>query len=108
MSQIKPMFDRVLVKRTESETTTPGGIIIPDSAQDKTQSGLVKAIGEGKLLADGKIRPVGVSLGSKVLFGKYSGTEVTIDGEDFVILREDELLAELCDAKASNSKSACC
>ena len=108
MSQIKPMFDRVLVKRTESETTTAGGIIIPDSAQDKTQSGFVKAIGEGKLLPDGKIRPVGVNLGSKVLFGKYSGTEVTIDGEDFVILREDELLAELCDAKASSSKSACC
>ena len=105
MSQIKPMFDRVLVKRVESETTSPGGIIIPDTAQDKTQSGHVVAIGTGKLLPDGQIRPLSVKPGSKVLFGKYSGTEVTIGGEDLVILREEELLGEFCDAQ---SKSSCC
>lgn len=95
MSSIKPMFDRVLVKRVESETTSPGGIIIPDTAQDKTQSGHVVAVGCGKILADGQIRPLSVQPGSKVLFGKYSGTEITVGGEEFVILREDELLAEM-------------
>jgi chaperonin GroES len=109
MAQIRPFFDRILVKRTETETTTPGGIIIPDSVQDnKTQTGTVQAIGEGKLLADGKIRPIGVNVGSKVLFGKYSGTEVAIDGQNYVILREEEVLAELCDTKSYSTKSSCC
>lgn len=117
MSQIKPMFDRVLVKRLDSETTTPGGIIIPDTAQDKTQSGHVVAVGTGKLLTDGQIRPLSVKPGSKVLFGKYSGTEVSVNGEDFIILREDELLAEMNDnavseisvmAQGRGTKSASC
>ena len=113
MSQISPMFDRVLVKRLESETTSPGGIIIPDTAQDKTQSGHVVAVGTGKVLADGQIRPLSVKPGSKVLFGKYSGTEVSVDGQDFVILREDELLAEMNEGVVmaqnfSTSKSASC
>lgn len=97
MSQIKPLYDRVLVRRIESETTTPGGIIIPDSAQEKTQSGHVVAIGGGKVLADGQIRPLFVKEGSKVLFGKYSGTDVKVDGQEFLILREDELLGEICE-----------
>lgn len=104
MSQIKPMFDRVLVKRVESVTTSPGGIIIPDTAQDKTQSGHVVAIGTGKLLPDGTLRPLSVKPGSKVLFGKYSGTEININGEDLVILREEELLGEFCE----QSKQSCC
>ncbi len=109
MAQIKPMFDRVLVKRVESETTSPGGIIIPDTAQDKTQSGHVVAIGTGKVLADGQIRPLSVKPGSKVLFGKYAGTEININGEDLVILREDELLGEFCDAQqCSPQQKACC
>lgn len=110
MSQIKPMFDRVLVKRVESETTSPGGIIIPDTAQDKTQSGHVVAIGTGKLLPDGQIRPLSVKPGSKVLFGKYSGTEINVNGEDLVILREEELLGEFCDPKQCDTKqkSSCC
>ena len=115
MSSIQPMFDRVLVKRLESETTSPGGIIIPDTAQDKTQSGHVIAVGTGKVLADGQVRPLSVKPGSKVLFGKYSGTEVSVDGEDFVILREDEILAEMNNGVvtaqsfgSSKSKSASC
>ena len=108
MSQIKPMFDRVLVKRLDSETTTPGGIIIPDTAQDKTQSGHVVAIGTGKLLTDGQIRPLSVKPGSKVLFGKYSGTEVSVNGEDFIILREDELLAEMCETTGAQKTASCC
>lgn len=113
MSSIQPMFDRVLVKRLESETTSPGGIIIPDTAQDKTQSGHVVAVGNGKLLADGQIRPLSIKLGSKVMFGKYSGTEITVSGEDFVILREDEILAEMNDGVAvaqsfGSTKSASC
>ncbi len=113
MSQIRPMFDRVLVKRVESETTSPGGIIIPDTAQDKTQSGHVVAVGSGKILADGQIRPLSIKTGSKVLFGKYSGTEVSVNGEDFVILREDEILAEMNDGltvtqSCGTAKAACC
>jgi chaperonin GroES len=103
MSTIKPMFDRVLVKRVETVTTSPGGIIIPETAQDKTQSGHVVAVGTGKLLPDGQLRPLSVKPGSKVLFGKYSGTEINVDGQDLVILREDELLGEFCDTQAQTS-----
>ena len=74
-AKIKPLYDRVLVKRIESEQKSAGGIIIPDTAQEKTQIGVVEAVGEGKLLADGKIRPLNVKVGDKVIFGKYSGTE---------------------------------
>lgn len=109
MAEIKPMFDRVIVKRVEVKTTTPGGIIIPETAQDKTQTGHVVAIGAGKLLADGQLRPLSVKPGSKVLFGKYAGTEITIDGEELVILREDELLGEFCDtAQCAPQQQTCC
>jgi chaperonin GroES len=97
MAQIRPLYDRVLVKRIESESTTPSGIIIPDTAQEKTQSGSVVAIGTGKILEDGQVRKMVVKEGSKVLFGKYSGTEVKINGQELLILREDELLGEICD-----------
>ena len=91
-AKIKPLYDRVLVKRIESEQKSAGGIIIPDTAQEKTQIGVVEAVGEGKLLADGKIRPLNVTVGDKVIFGKYSGTEFKFDGQEYLISREEELL----------------
>ncbi|MFH1254809.1 MAG: co-chaperone GroES [bacterium] len=90
--KIKPLYDRILVKRIESEQKSAGGIIIPDTAQEKTQIGVVEAVGEGKLLADGKIRPLNVKVGDKVIFGKYSGTEFKFDGQEYLISREEELL----------------
>jgi len=91
--KIRPLHDRIVVKRLESETKTKGGIIIPDSAKEKPIEGRVVAVGNGKLLRDGKLRPLDVKVGDTVLFGKYAGNEVKIDGEDFVLLREDDLLA---------------
>ena len=90
--KVKPFYDRVLVKRIESEQKSAGGIIIPDTAQEKTQIGIVEAVGEGKLLPDGKIRPLNVKVGDKVIFGKYSGTEFKFDGQEYLISREEELL----------------
>ncbi|MFA5306594.1 MAG: co-chaperone GroES [Candidatus Babeliales bacterium] len=89
---IKPLYDRVLVQRLENEQTTAGGIIIPDTAQEKTQMGAIIATGEGKLMNDGSIRALKVKKGDKVIFGKYSGTEVKVENNDYLILREDELL----------------
>ena len=91
--KIRPLHDRIVVKRLAEETTTKGGIIIPDTAKEKPISGEVLAVGNGKLLDDGKLRPLDVHVGSRVLFGKYSGTEVKIDGEDHLILKEDDILA---------------
>ena len=85
----------MLVKRLESEQKSAGGIIIPDTAQEKTQYGTVVAAGEGKLIADGSLRPLNVKQGDKVIFGKFSGTEVKFAGEEFLILREEELLGKL-------------
>jgi chaperonin GroES len=90
--KIRPLYDRVLVKRVESEQTSPGGIIIPDTAQEKTQTGTVVATGDGKVLVDGAVRALKVHSGDTVLFGKYSGTEIKVDGEEFLILKEEELL----------------
>lgn len=90
--KIKPLFDRVLIKRIESEQKSSGGIIIPDTAQEKTQIGVVEAVGEGKILSDGSIRPLKVKKGEKVVFGKYSGTELNFDGEEYLITKEEELL----------------
>lgn len=91
-TKIKPLYDRVLVKRLESEQKSAGGIIIPDTAQEKTQLGIVEAVGEGKLLNDGTIRPLTLKVGDKVVFGKYSGTEFKFDGQEYLITREEELL----------------
>ncbi|MDI3290063.1 co-chaperone GroES [Polyangium sp. 15x6] len=91
--KIRPLHDRIVVKRLESETKTKGGIIIPDSAKEKPIEGRVVAVGNGKLLRDGKLRPLDIKVGDVVLFGKYAGNEVKIDGEDYVLLREDDLLA---------------
>lgn len=91
--KLRPLQDRIVVKRLEGENKTKGGIIIPDSAKEKPVEGRVVAVGNGKVLKDGKQRPLEVKVGDVVLFGKYSGTEVKIDGEEHVLLREDDVLA---------------
>ena len=91
--KIRPLQDRVIVKRVKEEEKTKGGIIIPDTAKEKPVEGKVVAVGNGKLLEDGKVRKLEVKAGDRILFGKYSGTEVKIDGEECLILREDDILA---------------
>jgi chaperonin GroES len=91
--KIRPLQDRIVVKRLEGESKTKGGIIIPDTAKEKPIEGKVVAVGSGKVNKDGKVRPVDVKVGDVVLFGKYSGTEVKIDGEEHVLIREDDVLA---------------
>jgi chaperonin GroES len=90
--KIRPLQDRLIVKRVEEEEKTKGGIIIPDSAKEKPMEGKVIAVGKGKLLEDGKIHPLDVKAGDRVLFGKYAGTEVKIDGEEHLSMREDDVL----------------
>ncbi len=89
---IRPLHDRVIVKRVEEEKTSQGGIIIPDSATEKPVEGEVIAVGNGKLLDNGELRPLDLKKGDKVLFGKYSGTEVKASGDDFLVLREDDIM----------------
>jgi chaperonin GroES len=91
--KIKPLQDRLVIKRIEEEEKTKGGIIIPDSAKEKPQEGRVVAIGDGKTLESGKKAPLTVKPGDKILFGKYSGTEIKIDGEEHLIMREEDVLA---------------
>ena len=93
--KIKPLQDRIIVKRLEEEEKTKGGIIIPDAAKEKPQEGKVIAVGDGKVLDNGQKFALTVKVGDKVLFGKYSGTEIKIDGEEHLILREDEILGIL-------------
>jgi chaperonin GroES len=93
--KVIPLHDRVLVKRLEAEETTKGGIIIPDTAKEKPQEAEVIAVGKGRVAEDGKVLPLDVKKGDKVLIGKFSGTEVTIEGEEHVILREEEILAKI-------------
>jgi chaperonin GroES len=85
----------VIVKRVEEETTTPGGIVLPGSAAEKPSQGKVLAVGSGKLLDNGTVRPLEVKVGDKVLFGKYSGNEVKVDGEDLIVMREDDIMGIL-------------
>ena len=91
--KIRPLQDRVIVKRVEEEEKTKGGIIIPDTAKEKPQEGLVVAAGPGRVNEEGKVTPLDVKKGDKVLFGKYSGTEVTLEGEEHLIIREEDVLA---------------
>jgi chaperonin GroES len=91
--KLRPLHDRVLVERLEESEQKKGGIIIPDSAKEKPQRGTVVAAGSGKRLETGQVIPLDVKAGDKILFGKYSGSEVTIDGHEYLILREDEILA---------------
>jgi chaperonin GroES len=95
--KVKPLQDRLVVKRIEEEETTKGGIIIPDAAKEKPQEGRVVAVGDGKVLESGQRAPLTVKVGDKILFGKYSGTEIKIDGEEHLILREDDVLAVIED-----------
>ncbi|MCP5144349.1 MAG: co-chaperone GroES [Gammaproteobacteria bacterium] len=91
--KIRPLHDRVLVKRWAEERTSPGGIVIPDSATEKPIKGEVIAVGNGKLQDNGELRKLDVKAGDKVLFGKYSGTEVKVDGEELLVMREDDIMA---------------
>ena len=91
--KIRPLHDRVIVKRLESETKTAGGIVIPDSAAEKPVQGKIVAVGKGKILEGGEVRPLDVKVGDKILFGKYSGTEVKVDGDDLVVMREEDVMA---------------
>jgi len=93
MSKIRPLQDRVIIKRVKEEEKSKGGIIIPDTAKEKPIEGKVVAVGSGKVTKDGKVRPVDVKIGDVVLFGKYSGTEIKLDGEEHVLIREDDVLA---------------
>ena len=91
--KIRPLHDRIIVKRLEEEQKTKGGIIIPDSAKEKPQEGEVLAVGNGKVLDDGKKVPLDVKVGDKILFSKYSGTDIKIDGEEYLIIKEDDVQA---------------
>ncbi len=95
MMNIRPLHDRIVVKRIAEEETTRSGIIIPDSAKEKPQEAEVMAVGNGKRLENGTLQALDVSAGDRVLFGKYSGSEVTLDGTEYIILREDDILAVL-------------
>jgi chaperonin GroES len=90
---IRPLHDRVVIKRMEEETTSPGGIVIPDSATEKPVRGEVIAVGKGKILENGDVRPLDLKAGDKILFGKYSGTEVKVDDQDYLVMREDDVMA---------------
>jgi chaperonin GroES len=93
--QVRPLHDRVLVKRFNEEERSKGGIIIPDTAKEKPAQGEIIAVGQGRLSEDGKVRPLDVKKGDRVLFGKYSGTEIKIDGEEFLMMREEDILGVL-------------
>jgi chaperonin GroES len=90
---IRPLHDRVLVRRKNEETKTPGGIVLPDSAQEKPMQGKVVATGKGKILNDGSVRSLDVKTNDTILFGKYSGTEVKVEGEELMMMREEDILA---------------
>jgi chaperonin GroES len=90
--KIRPLHDRVVVKRVEEETKTAGGIVLPGSAAEKPSEGEVLAVGTGKLLDNGQVRALDVKVGDRVLFGKYSGTEVKVDGEQYIVMREDDIM----------------
>ena len=103
---IRPLYDRIVVKRVETETEkTSGGLYIPDSAKEKPQEGEVVSVGKGKRLEDGKVVPLDVQVGDRILFGKYSGSDIKLDGEEYLIMREDEVLGIL-DAKPEVAKKA--
>ncbi|MEM7082268.1 MAG: co-chaperone GroES [Pseudomonadota bacterium] len=91
--KLRPLHDRVIVKRMEEETTSPGGIVIPDSATEKPSRGEIVAVGNGKVLDSGEVRALDVKKGDTILFGKYSGTEVKVEGEEYLVMREDDIMA---------------
>jgi len=91
--KIRPLHDRVIVKRLEEDRTSPGGIVIPDTAAEKPIQGKIVAVGRGRILENGHVRPCDVKIGDKILFGKYNGTEVKVEGEELVVMREDDIMA---------------
>jgi chaperonin GroES len=91
--KIRPLHDRVIIKRLEEERTSPGGIVIPDSATEKPIRGKVIAVGKGKILENGNVRPLDIKAGDNILFGKYSGTEVKVDGEELLVMKEEDIMA---------------
>jgi chaperonin GroES len=103
--KIRPLYDRIVVKRIEQEQQMHGGLYIPDSAKEKPQEGEVVAVGKGKRLEDGKVIPLDVEVGNRILFGKYSGSDIKLDGEELLIMREDEVLGIL-DAQPKAAKKA--
>ena len=103
--KIRPLYDRIVVKRIEQQEQLQGGLYIPDSAKEKPQEGEVMAVGKGKRLEDGKVVPLDVQVSDRILFGKYSGSDIKLDGEEYLIMREDEVLGIL-DAQQSKVKKA--
>ncbi|MCK9397947.1 MAG: co-chaperone GroES [Methylobacter sp.] len=95
MMKIRPLHDRVIVKRVEEETTTPGGIVLPGSAAEKPSQGVILAVGNGKQLDNGTVRALEVKVGDKVLFGKYAGNEVKVDGDELIVMREEDIMGVL-------------
>ena len=104
--KIRPLYDRIVVKRLEDKETMQGGLYIPDSAKEKPQEGEVTAAGKGKRLENGKLVPLDVKVGDRILFGKYSGSDIKLDGEEYLIMREDEVFGILDDAKPKAAKKA--
>jgi chaperonin GroES len=104
--KIRPLYDRIVVKRIEEQETTRHGIVIPDSAKEKPQEGEVMAIGKGKRLDDGNVVVLDVKAGDRILFGKYSGNEIQLDGSEYIIMREDDVLGILDAAPQSLSKAS--
>ena len=105
-TKLTPLHDRIVVRRIEEAETTRGGIIIPDTAKDKPQEGEVVSVGKGKVNEDGKVFPQAVKEGDRILFGKYAGTEIKIDGEELLIMREEEVLGILEGAKSGKKEHA--
>jgi chaperonin GroES len=103
--KIRPLYDRIVVKRIEQQEQKVGGLYIPDSAKEKPQEGEVVAVGKGKRLEDGKVIPLDVQVGDRILFGKYSGSDIKLDNDEYLIMREDEVLGIL-DAQPKASKKA--
>jgi chaperonin GroES len=103
---LRPLYDRIVLKRIEETETSRNGIIIPDSAKEKPQEGEVLAVGHGKRLEDGKLVPLDVKVGDRVLFGKYSGNETRLSGSDYIIIREDEVLAVLSPGDPAAKKTS--
>jgi chaperonin GroES len=104
--KIRPLYDRIVVKRIEEQEQMKGGLYIPDSAKEKPQEGEVAAVGKGKRLEDGKLVPLDVQVGDRILFGKYSGNDIKIDGEEYLIMREDEVLGILDQQPVKAKKTA--
>jgi chaperonin GroES len=103
---IRPLYDRIVVKRIEEQETTRNGIVIPDSAKEKPQEGEVMAVGHGKRLDDGRLVPLDINVGDRILFGKYSGSETKLDGTEYIIMREDDVLGVLGSPAKAPGKAA--